>query len=228
VEKFTEPADYYRVVLNPVNIIQDVTLISETMVSVTYTKHEDFVDVMQNTNPVIAAFTTAIARLKLMSHLKKLGKRVLYFDTDSIIYRTSLDNPKHKMIETGYSLGEMTNELKDYGPDAYISEFVSGGPKNYAYKVDGTSNGKKHVCMKVKGISLSATACKTVNFNTLKRFVKNYVLYNQKSELGVVAFRIETQRKGRQVVSRHVSKKFRVVYDKRTIREDFTTYPYGW
>jgi len=39
------------------------------------------------------------------------------------------------MIEIGTSLGEMTSELKDFRPDAFIEEFVSGGPKNYEYRL---------------------------------------------------------------------------------------------
>ncbi|XP_044597352.1 uncharacterized protein LOC123273932 [Cotesia glomerata] len=40
----------------------------------------------RTTNVVIAAYTTAQARLKLYSYLENLGKRVLYCDTDSCIY----------------------------------------------------------------------------------------------------------------------------------------------
>jgi len=38
------------------------------------------------TNVAMAAFVTAQARLKLYDEIDKLEKRVLYFDTDSIIY----------------------------------------------------------------------------------------------------------------------------------------------
>jgi hypothetical protein len=39
-----------------------------------------------NTNIIIAAFTTANARLRLYEMLDKLGKSVAYYDTDSIVY----------------------------------------------------------------------------------------------------------------------------------------------
>lgn len=45
-----------------------------------------------NTNVVIAAYTTAQAHLVLYSHLTKLGRRVLYCDTDSIIYLMGMDS----------------------------------------------------------------------------------------------------------------------------------------
>jgi hypothetical protein len=34
-------------------------------------------------------------------------------------------------VTSGNKLGDMTNEL---GPDEYISEFMSGGPKKFAFK----------------------------------------------------------------------------------------------
>lgn len=40
------------------------------------------------------------------------------------------------MPEIGLYLGDMTDELaKDYSEGLYIEEFVSGGPKNYTFKV---------------------------------------------------------------------------------------------
>ena len=38
----------------------------------------------------------------------------------------------HQLIETGDKLRDMNSELS---PSKAISEFVSGGPKNYAYRV---------------------------------------------------------------------------------------------
>jgi hypothetical protein len=49
----------------------------------------------------------------------------------------------------------MTSELK---PDQYIEEFVSRGPKNYAYMtVVPVAGCRKTVC-KVRGITLNYTA----------------------------------------------------------------------
>jgi len=209
-------------------VIQAITLISDNLVAVNYKKHDDYAEVMQNTNPIIAAYTTAIARLKLYSYIERLQDRVLYFDTDSIIYVTDLTNPSHHMIETGSSLGEMTNELKDFGPYAYIEEFVSGGPKNYAYKVMGTSDGNPAYCIKVRGISLNNSTAKKVNFETLKRLVHQFVKEKETEEVCVVTSRIDVNRRDRQVVTRNTEKKYRVVYDKRIVRDDFTTLPYGY
>ncbi|XP_033226042.1 uncharacterized protein LOC117178722 [Belonocnema kinseyi] len=65
------------------------------------------------TNLVIAAYTTAQARLKLFECLYQLDRRVLYYDTDSCIYichkNLSEYNPP-----MGRLLGQMTDELKVY------------------------------------------------------------------------------------------------------------------
>lgn len=228
VQYFTNPTEYFEVVFDPSNVIQEIALISDNLVSVTYKKEDEFAEVMQNTNPVIAAYTTAIARLKLYEYIEFLQYRVLYFDTDSVIYLTDLTNPEHKRVTTGWCLGEMTNELKDYGPDAYICEFASGGPKNYGYVVDGTIDGSKPTCIKVRGITLSNTTAKRVNFNTLKRLVHEFVKKGLQKEQNIVSYRIDVKRQDRMVVTRNTKKKFRVVYDKRIVKKDFTTIPYGW
>jgi hypothetical protein len=53
----------------------------------------------------------------------------------------------------------MTNELR---PGEYIEEFISGWPKNYAYRAAGG----KTVC-KVRGITLNYTASLLVNFTSI-------------------------------------------------------------
>lgn len=59
--------------------------------------------------------------------LEKLQERVLYIDTDSVayLYRLNKYNPT-----LGDYVSEFTNELD---PGDYITEFISGGPKNYGY-----------------------------------------------------------------------------------------------
>ena len=81
------------------------------------------------TNVFIAAITTCHARLKLYSLLEMLDRRVLYYHTDSVIF---VSRPGDTDPETGSFLGDLTDELKR--PGDYITEFVSGGPKDYAFK----------------------------------------------------------------------------------------------
>ena len=71
-----------------------------------------------STNVFLAAFTTAWARLKLYGVLDKLGKNVLYHDTDSVIYISDGENDP----PIGNFLGEFTDELDG----DIIETFVSG------------------------------------------------------------------------------------------------------
>lgn len=71
-----------------------------------------------STNIFIASFTTAWARLKLYSEMDKLGRAVLYHDTDSIVYASDGVND----LPLGNFLGELTDELDG----DIITQFVSG------------------------------------------------------------------------------------------------------
>ena len=98
-----------------------------------------------NLNIFVASFTTSWARLHLNKALQLLGERVLYYDTDSVIYLEELGQPKPLL---GDYLGEFTSELET---EDYIEEFVTGGPKNYG---DKTKKGK--VECKVRGFRLNS------------------------------------------------------------------------
>jgi hypothetical protein len=56
------------------------------MMLINYQEKEEFLEDCPFGNVVLACFTTAHARLHLYETLQPLGERVLYFDTDSIIY----------------------------------------------------------------------------------------------------------------------------------------------
>lgn len=130
---FTEPAAYFNLVFDARVAVKNIRIVNENLVAVTYEQGHEFVEVLANTNPVIAAYTTAQARLKLYSYIEKLQERCLYFDTDSIIYVDRPGDEYHPPV--GNFLGEMTDELEKEGAGSFITEFVSGGPKHYGYKV---------------------------------------------------------------------------------------------
>ena len=105
-------------------------MVSEEIVRLQYESEDDFIEILPNTNVVLAGFTTAHARLKLYSYLGHLQTNVLYYDTDSIIY---IDDGRITPITTGNYLGDLTDELaKDFGEGSYITRFVSGGPTQYS------------------------------------------------------------------------------------------------
>ena len=88
------------------------------MVELRYEYNENFVEPNAKTNVVIAAFTTAYARLKLYGVLDQLQERVLYYDTDSVIFVSKPDEPEPPL---GPYLGQLTNELNG----GHITTFIS-------------------------------------------------------------------------------------------------------
>lgn len=98
--------------------IKDVYFPSEEVAALQWDSRKEFVPQDATTNIFIAAFTTAWARLKLYGEMDKLGRAVLYHDTDSIIYATNgLNDPP-----LGNFLGDFTDELDG----DIIKKFVSG------------------------------------------------------------------------------------------------------
>jgi hypothetical protein len=110
----SQPADLFKLVMNPAIVVDNVTILND--------------ELLKTVNVVVAAYTTALARLELYKHLDHLGERVLYYVTDSVIFVSreyDWDPP------IGDFLGEI-DEMVDYGPGSHKTEFVSAGPKNHA------------------------------------------------------------------------------------------------
>lgn len=76
-----------------------------------------------------------------------------------VIYAEKVSEPK---VRTGDILGDLTNELQ-YSINAYIEEFVPGGPKNYAFSVYSATTAKRSVKCKVKSITLNYTHSQTIS-----------------------------------------------------------------
>ena len=145
--------------------VANVNFLSPQTALMTFKDKDEWVTGGGKTNVFIAAFTTAQARLHLYNILDQLGNLAVYQDTDSVIYIEKPGDPPD-LVETGNYLGDLTDELAGYGEGAYISEFVSGGPKNYAYKVQ-CPDGKVEEVVKAKGITINYSSSQIVNFNTL-------------------------------------------------------------
>ena len=213
----TDQADFYRKMTNPSLSIVDWHILSEDMILLEFEYRQEFVPEKMTTNIVLASFTTAHARLRLYNVIHHLGEAVLYFDTDSVIYK-SPDGTD--LVPTGDYLGDLTDELGGH----YIVEFVSGGPKNYAFKLE---NGD---CFcKIKGFTLDHIASMRLNFGTMKEEV---LLWSESGESTntVVSYpnRIRRGPLKQKIFNRDENKKYRVVYTKRAIYENFDTKPYGY
>ena len=154
-EQIDDPQKFFDYLTSDEIIVTDANLVSGDIMEIQYEYGDNFVEVNPNTNVIIAAFTTAHARLQLYDELEMLGERVLYYDTDSIVYLTQ---PGHAEPRLGNYIGDLTDEL---GGD-HTTVFASGGRKNYCYK---TNRDKTEI--KVRGITLDCTARQKVNFEVL-------------------------------------------------------------
>ena len=127
--------------------ISQVKIVNSETLLVSYSYTTEFVPESSQTNVVIAAFTTSLARLHLYNYLEKVGEGGLYCDTDSVIYIHREDCDPLAGNVSDY-LGMLTNELAGYGPDVSIAEYVGAGTKNYGYRL---TTGKSD--WKVRGIT---------------------------------------------------------------------------
>ena len=62
----------------------------------------------------------------------------------------------------------MSSELK---PGFHIEEFVSGGPKNYVYRIVDPVTGKRETVCKAQVITLNYSASQMVTFDVIKALV---------------------------------------------------------
>ncbi|XP_072033428.1 uncharacterized protein [Amphiura filiformis] len=218
-----DPSEVYKLLTSDSVTVDNIRLINDEVIEVTYREDGNFARINPNTNVVIAAFTTCHARLKLYEVLEKLGDRAMYQDTDSVIFLT---RPGEWEPPIGDYLGHLTDEV-DPKDGNHISTFVTGGCKNYVYKLD---TGK--TVMKVRGITLNVRNSEMVNYSTLERMVRGLksTEASEREERVTVTdpHRIVRNVKTKNIESRVSKKDYRVVFDKRWIVNGFETLPYGY
>ena len=206
--------ELYDFLLNDLYEIHDVQFLNECKAQICYSEKDELHLGGKDSNVVIGAFVTCYGRMKLYQELFKLEKRELYFDTDSIIF---ISKPNEYEPKLGDYLGKFTDELK--GED-FIEEFVSAGPKNYGYRL----NSGKTLC-KIKGFSVNFIASKKLNFSSMREIVINQKI----DELVLVEQKQFTRNKANwSIKTESVFKKYRQVYDKRILLENFETLPFGY
>ncbi|KAK9686004.1 hypothetical protein QE152_g37525 [Popillia japonica] len=198
------------------------------------------------TKPGINAHTVQIINDSTLvvnwEHKEKLGERVLYYDTDSVIYisrpgewEVPLGNFLGEMtdelecygegkweVPLGNFLGEMTDELECYGEGSYITTFASGGPKLYNYRVYSPAEDKYYDTVKVKGITINHNTSKIVNFQSLCDMV-----LKKGDEPKYITTKNIRRTIDHNVVTRAVTKTFRPTFSKRRRLENYGSVPYG-
>lgn len=148
--------------------VTNILPMHENMALVTHRKKDaDFYEINNYANIYIASVTTAWARIEIYNHADRVGIRSAYMDTDSLFYKADLKNPENN-LPRGAFLGDLTNELKI--PGDYVSQFYSGGPKNYGFR---TLKGEE--CLKVKGFSLNYVNRQAFTFDNMKEVILNSI-----------------------------------------------------
>lgn len=219
-EIVTNKSKLLKLLTDPAVEVSGILPIDDEKLYVTWTYVDSVVTPNNMTNVVIAAQTTALARLKLLEYLQKLGKRVQYFDTDSVFYLSTRGKDEYTP-KLGNCLGDMTNELDDYGPGAHVIEFVAAADKFYAYKIRD-SKGEIHEKCKVKGITLNATTSNKLNFESIKAIVLEH-------ETQSVIYPMITRTPLHDVISiPNQEKVFKAVHTKRRYVNNTESYPFGY
>ena len=181
------------------------------MILVNYEERQEFIEECPFGNVVLAAFTTAHARLHLYETLQPLDARVLYFDTDSIIYQHVEGQFNPTIVN---SLGGWTDELDG----DRIVKFISGGPKNYAFETE-----KGHSVQKVKGITLNYRASQIVTLEALEKMIHQEI-----GDLQVNYPHKINRNKRHELHTRPLAKTYQIVYDKRQVIGQYQTLPFGY
>ena len=195
----------------------NVDICRENILLVNWEDTESNVEAHACSDVIVVAFVTAQARLKLYEPLEKLNERVLYFDSDSIIFhhKPHLWNP----TIVNNRLGEWTDEV----PNARIVKFVGMGPKNYGYEfVD--KYGKRRSTCKVKGLTLDYNTSQVIHFDRMLKWVKD----NTKDFRETVNYHRIRKHRDKTVATELQSKTYRFTYTKRVIVGDGYAVPYGY
>jgi hypothetical protein len=217
-EILTDPEQFARYIFGTEYDIKHFSFVSDTVAIVQWAYAYGKGTQTRDINVFLGAFTTAHARLELYDLMDRLGDRLLYCDTDSVVF-TSKEGEYEPPL--GPYLGDLTDEV---GDGDHIVEFSASGPKSYGYR---TAKGK--VCMKAKGITLNAVNSETIRLDTLIGLVDQYVRGRGDSNY-ILAYTDSIVRNKKQFTlhNKSVVKKFKVVYNKRVLLPDLTTLPYGY
>ena len=200
--------------------VSTLRVCTDDILEAVYTRIDEDAQPSQKTNIFVAAFTTCWARLKLYSYLDQLQEQVLYYDTDSVIYRWREGQPS---IPLGDYLGDMTDELDG----DTITEFVSGGAKNYGYT---TSSGKTEC--KVRGFTLNVRGSAVLNYQSMKNNILSELeapLEERRNLLVSIPNHFHRDNTNKRIRLTERVKRYGLVFDKRVIDPlSKVSLPYGF
>ncbi|XP_036820429.1 uncharacterized protein LOC110515264 [Oncorhynchus mykiss] len=213
-----DPEEFLEFVFSDQYEISHFSFLSQDIALVQWRRNKKWVLPPGNVNVFLAAFTTAYGRLELYKLMEQLQRRVLYHDTDSVVY---VSKPGDWIPPLSNYLGGLTSELAE---GDHITEWSSCGPKSYAFRTKDN-----HVVLKAKGVTQNYENAPRVNLESITRLVEGF-LNDRNSDLEILSSykKIVRDKKGFHLRNAPLTKRFRVVYDKRRLLPDGTTLPYGY
>ena len=224
-----EPKKFYEKIRSHSEKISDTHLLTDKCVMVTSTVESEYNEGNPCGNLAIAAFTTSLARLKLLDMMRQLGDRVLYTDTDSVMY---ISRPGDYEPPRGNLLGQWTDELKP--GESHIVKFMSLGPKSYSYVTDTGRQELKSKSFTQNGYTENVLAWDEGHQNLVRTGnALNFDCMNDLLQHPGKTFQVvypsfmKRDFKEQSIKNVVLAKQMRLVYDKRILHDDFSTRPYG-
>ena len=203
-------------------------IINNSCVELRYNDIDDYTVESEFISEITATFTTANARIRLMSMLNWLHpSQLVYCDTDSVIfiydktneqhkYPTNEDTTKPNNIRFGDALGEWENEFSN---DEWINEIIVAGAKSYSYM---TNKGK--TVIKQKGITLDRANSNVFTFDNIRKIVlENKILESEKR------YQFTWNKLTKDIETKYVSRSVKSTMDsKRIILDNYDSIPFGY
>lgn len=215
-----DASSFFKVALNPRYELIDVDYAPEKpkTIEVQYRDHWSMASHPPTTNLYLAALTTSQARLQLLKIMHAFGDSVLYVDTDSVVFvenaRSRADRGRFASLDVGPFLGQLDDELDG----DFIEEWVSTGPKSYAYRTHATQATK----LKLKGICFTLHNTSVVNLENMVTLVQGGRIAEKAVNMVFDADKFGTLK------TRYITKTFQNTYNKRYIGSHYKTFPYGY
>lgn len=212
--------------------------ISPGVYKVNYRKKEAFVQAVPHGNIWLAAAVTAWARIALHTQMLRIGaERLIYCDTDSIIFRW----PKNGQNLTGVGLGHWTDEY----PGHTIDRVYALAPKLYALSLTDKRNPTVHKeSYRAKGVQMTLANQIQMSFSNILPLIQKTVTDKEtQHSIPVKNFSIFTNSTNNELpfgflYTRYNTKNVRVIITKRTVEEvercdfdelaEINTYPPGY
>ena len=119
--EYVDKADrYFSLLTSDSQQVTGVSFVNDDMVFIQWMNDENFIEQSGKVNVIIAAYTTAQARLKLYSYFEQLDRRSVYADTDSVVF---LSRPGEWEPPLDCYLGGMTDEVAEEKSRKYQGVF---------------------------------------------------------------------------------------------------------